>query len=263
MKTNFALADIVEYTRAHFDVVAVDIWGARELVDMDGSLLTEREYAVLNQTNFTPSFIFYDEDGSDIFHLRGFYPPYRFRAALEYVADDHYRNESFRDYLARAHPPPKFDLEDLNEESFFESPPYLLDRSRFAASRPLAVFFEQHDCHACDVLHSDPLSDSDVRQSLSGMQVVQLDMWSDTKVLTPDGRRMTADQWAADLGIFYAPTLVFFDENGNEIIRVDSVVRLYRLGRVLDYVREGGYKTGMNYQEWHGHRELGAGADSM
>jgi hypothetical protein len=28
-------------------------------------------------------------------------PPYQFRAALEYVADAHYRRESFRDYLAR------------------------------------------------------------------------------------------------------------------------------------------------------------------
>ncbi|KAA3631164.1 MAG: thioredoxin, partial [Proteobacteria bacterium] len=187
MEVNFQLADVVDYTRANFDVVAVDIWGARDVIDIEGNTLTEREYAVRNETNFTPSFIFYDGKGDAAFRLRGYYPPYRFRAALEYVADGHYLVESFRDYLERAHPPPKFDLEDLNEEDFFDTPPYFLDRSRFPATLPLVVFFEQRDCHACDVLHSDPLSDPDVRRTLSAMRAVQLDMWSDTPVLTPDG----------------------------------------------------------------------------
>ncbi|KAA3621094.1 MAG: thioredoxin, partial [Proteobacteria bacterium] len=75
-------------------------------------------------------------------------------------------------------------------------------------------------------------------------------------VLTPDGKRLTARQWADDLGVFYAPTLVFFDESGREIIRIDSVVQIYRLGRVLEYVAAGGHKTGMNYQQWHGYRRL-------
>ncbi len=258
MEVNFGLDDIVDYTRANFDVVAIDIWGAGEIVDVDGTAMTERDLAVFNETNFTPSFIFYDGSGSEVFRLRGYYPPYRFRAALEYVADQHYVFETFREYLERAHPPPKFEVEDMNEQDFFESPPYFLDRSRFAAAAPLAVFFEQRDCHACDVLHSDPLSNGEVRRMLATMQVVQLDMWSDTPVLSPTGERITARGWAARLGIHYAPTIVLFDEQGREVIRVDSVVQLYRLGRVLEYMVEGGYKTGMNYQQWHHHRRLRA-----
>lgn len=256
MNVNFALPDVVEYTRAHFDVVAVDIWGSREITDLDGSVMSERDFSVLNETNFTPSFIFYGADGREVFKLRGYYPPYRFRAALEYVADRHFEEESFRAYLERAHPPPKFDLEDLNEEEFFDAPPHILDRSRVPAKLPLVVFFEQRDCHACDVLHSAPLADLKVRQMLSLMHVVQIDMWGDEPVLTPDGQRLRARQWADQLGIFYAPTLVFFDENGREIIRVDSVVQLYRLGRVLEYVAAGGYRSGLNYQEWHGRRAV-------
>ena len=61
---------------------------------------------------------------------------------------------------------------------------------------------------------------------------------------------MTARQWAENLGLFYTPTLIFFDENGSEIMRVDSVVQFYRLRNVLNYVTTRGYLTEPNYQAW-------------
>jgi thioredoxin-related protein len=82
------------------------------------------------------------------------------------------------------------------------------------------------------------------------MNAVQLDMWSNTPVRIPDGKTMTARKWARKLNIFYAPTLVFFDSNGKEIIRVDSVVQFYRLWGVLDYINRRGYEVEPNYQEW-------------
>lgn len=252
--------DIVQYTRKYFDVIPIDIWGNREVTDMDGNQLPEREYAVREKTNFTPAVIFYDAEGSEALRLVGYYPPYKFRAALEYVVDSHYKKESFADYLARADPPPKFDLMDLNSQEFFAKPPYALDRSHFPADRPLVVFFEQHDCHACDILHTEPLSDKKALELLNRFEAVQLDMWSNTPVLTPDGQRLTANQWAKQLGLFYAPALVFFDERGREIIRLDSVVRLYRLQGVLDYVLSKGYLTTPTFMRWRelqSHREAG------
>ena len=250
MKVNFRQDDIVRYTQEHFDVIPTDIWGSREVTDMQGETWSEREFAVHESTNFTPSLIFYDQEGNEAFRMRGYYPPYKFRAALEYVVDGYYREESFRDYLARADPPPKFEIGDLNDEPFFESGPYALDRSRFPADRPLAVFFEQHECHACDILHTEPLSDPKTRDMLRQFQAVQLDMWSDTRVITPAGRRTTAQEWAEDLGIYYAPAIVFFDEQGEEIIRVDAVVRLYRLQGVVEYVLTKGYREAPTYQRW-------------
>lgn len=250
IEVNFAAEDIVRYTRRHFDVVSIDIWGSREVVDPGGAVLTERDYAVREKTNFTPSLIFYDADGNQALRLRGYYKPYRFRAALEYVADGHYRTESFRDYLARADPPPKFDLGDLNAQDFFAAPPFVLDRSRQPAQRPLVVFFEQRDCHACDILHTRTVIDAQAVALLERFEAVQLDMRSDTPVITPSGRRTSAVDWTTDLKLFYAPTLVFFDERGDEIIRVDSVVRLNRLRRVLRYVLEKAYLEDATYQLW-------------
>jgi hypothetical protein len=110
-----------------------------------------------------------------------------------------------------------FEEGGLNQESFFTPPPYQLGRNRLPGSRPLAVFFEQADCHACDILHSDPLVDARVRSKLEAMDVVQIDLWSNAPVVTPAGERTTARAWARKLGLFYTPTLVFFDEQGREI----------------------------------------------
>lgn len=250
MKVNFGLADIVEYTRRHFDVIPVHVWGVDEVTSIDGSVLTERELALGKDTNFTPSILFYDREGKEALRLRGYYPPYQFRAALEYVADGHYKRETFRDYLARGEGRMIFEPEDLNEEDFFAAPPFNLDRSRIPGERPLVVFFEQGDCHACDVLHGEVLRESALYRSFEELDSVQLDMWSDTRVVTPAGERITARKWAEKLGLFYAPSVVFFDEKGGEILRVSSVVHFFRLRNVLNYVNSKAYLSEPSYQSW-------------
>jgi thioredoxin-related protein len=166
------------------------------------------------------------------------------------VADGHYRRETFRDYLARADVPLVFEAGDMNYQDFFSPAPHALDRSRFAGQRPLVVFFEQGDCHACDVLHTGPLRDAAIRARLRQLDVTQLNMWDDTPVLTPGGERTTARRWADELGLFYTPTLIFFDARGGEILRVDSVVQFYRLRNVLDYVLSGAWREYPTFQQW-------------
>lgn len=251
MDVNFGSeADIVEYTRRHFDVTPIDIWGVAEVTDLRGRTMTERGFALREQADFTPTLIFYDEQGQEVLRLRGYYPPYQFRAALEYVADKHYRRESLRDYLARGENRMVFDAADLNDQPFFQSPPYNLDRSRLPAERPLAVFFEQGDCHPCDVLHGQSLQEQAIVDGFAGFDNVQLDMWSQTPVITPSGKRTTARRWAADLGLFYSPAIVFFDEQGREILRVDSVVGFYRLRNVLNFITSKAYLQEPSYQRW-------------
>lgn len=250
LEVNFGLSDITAYTRQHFDVIPIDIWSTEEMTTPDGQLLTQREFTLREKTNFTPSLIFYDAAGKQALRLHGYYPPYQFRAALEYVADGHYRRESFPDYLARGEMNTVFELGDLNEEDFFIPPPHYLDRSHFSGERPLVVFFEQGNCHACDVLHGQPLRDPAINKRIREFDNVQLDIHSDSPVITPSGEKTTAKAWAKSLGIFYTPSLLFFDEQGKEIIRVDSVVRFYRLRKVINYINSRGYQTEPNYQRW-------------
>ena len=242
--------DIQAYTREHFDIIGIDIHGDRTVTDMSGNELTESALAVRDKTNFTPSMIFYDAGGQEVLRLRGYYPPYRFRAALEYVADGHYKDEDFREYLARADVPLVFEPGDLNDEPVFLPGPYMLDRSVMPGERPLVVFFEQGNCHACDVLHTGPMQDPAIMTRFEQLENIQLSFWSDTPVVTPSGERLTARQWGERLGLFYTPTLIFFDHDGKEIMRVDSVVQFYRLRNVLDYILSGGYREYPTFQRW-------------
>jgi thioredoxin-related protein len=250
LEKDLALEDIKAYALKHFDFVGIDIHGQRMVTDLAGNELDESQHAVHEKTNFTPSVVFYDRDGKEALRLRGYYPPYRFRAALEYVADGHYRNEPFREYLARADVPLVFEPGDLINEDFFTPGPYMLDRSRIPGERLLVVFFEQGNCHACDVLHTGPLNDPEIRKRIQQLEIVQLSIWADTPVITPAGMRTTSRAWAARLGIFYTPTMIVFDLDGREIIRVDSVVQFYRLRNILDYVLGGEYRKYPTFQRW-------------
>jgi thioredoxin-related protein len=250
MDVNFKLPDIVQYTRSHFDVIPIDIWSPEELTTPTGKNTTEREYALEMRTNFTPSLIFYTRGGEIALRLRGYYAPYQFRAALEFVAGAHYLRESFPVYMARGDSTLRFEAEDLVEEDFFSPPPFNLDRSRFPGDRPIAVFFEQGNCHACDVLHTQPLRQDAIQDLFGRFDSVQLDMWSESPIITPDGDSTTAREWARKLGVFYAPSVIFFDEDGKEIIKVESVVHFFRLRNVLNYVLSKGYLSHPNFQQW-------------
>ncbi len=254
IEISLGASDSEHYLREHFDVIAIDIWSIDPIKDTDGKDYTERELSVHYKTNFTPSLIFYDNQGMAVFRLRGYYPPYKFRAALKYIIEDFYKHESFRDYLARAESGVFFQEAGLNERDFFLGPPYNLHKLTTNNSKPLAVFFEQSDCHTCDLLHTGPLNKQDALDAIEKMHAVQFDMRADTPLLTPDGKASTARDWADELGLFYAPTIIFFDPAGHEIMRIDSVVQFYRLWGVLDYMNQGGYNTDMDYQLWRLHQ---------
>ncbi len=249
-EVNLADEGIQRYLREHFDVVPVDIWGIEEFTDTNGKSYSERELALRYETNFTPSLVFYDLQGRPIYRMRGYYPKYQFRATLHYVAEGFYRVEKFRDYLARAEPTRFFTSGALIERDFFAAPPYDLDRRDRTDARPLAVIFEQGDCHACELLHSGPLSQAEILAEIEKLQVVQLNLFDDTPVVTPGGRQTTAAQWGQQLELFYTPSIVLFSPEGKGIMRVDSVVQFYRLWGVLDYVNRGGYASGIDYQKW-------------
>jgi thioredoxin-related protein len=255
LEINWGKRDIVDYTREHFNVIAIDVTGQRMVTDFDGQSYTEKDFASRMQTDFTPSLLFYETRGRLALRLPGFRPPYQFRAALEYVADAHYLNEPYGDYLARAEEAFSYGRDELNDNDAFLPRPFHLDRSREKGKRPLVVFFEHPICHACDVLHAGPLANPEVNQRLQQMDAYQINLASHEPVITPGGRKTTTNDWARDLKLSFAPTLIFFDENGGEIIRIDSVIQLYRLNNVLLYVLTKGYEEYPTFQVWKQHHK--------
>ena len=248
LKNNWGRRDIIAYTRANFDVIAIDVRGARKVMDIDGNEYSEKIFSARHKAVFTPSLIFFDDTGKHALTLTGYRPPYQFLAALEYVADHHFRKENLRQYLARAEGAESFGQETLNDNDIFLPPPYPL--AKLIQTKPLAVFFEERQCHACDILHASLIRNENLIKQFKQLNSVQLDMWSQTPVTTPVGKKSSAKKWADHLGLSYAPTLIFYDESGKEIIRIDSVVGVLRLNNVLRYINTRAYRSQPSFQLW-------------
>ena len=248
IEDNFGRAAIEKTTRRHFDVIAINMWGDRPVTDLDGEALSEKGYARKMGIKFTPTLVFFDEAGRRVLRIDGYYHPERFHHALRYAAQAEPDGERFRTYLARVAEPSG--AAELPDEPFFMDPPYLLDRRAGRAERPLLVLFEGPDCAVCDELHGDILQRPRTRALIRQFDVVRLDRTSDRPVLTPAGGKTTAAAWARDLGIDYAPALVFFDRGGEEVFRVAAYLKAFHFQSALDYVASGTYRQQPEFQRF-------------
>lgn len=122
MRVNFAQKEIAELTRRRFNAVAIDIWGDREVNWTDGTVRSEKDFAALLKIQFTPTLLFFDEKAAVVLRLDGYYPPHRFRAALDYVSGRHERKTSFASYMQRHARAPASGR--LHGQPFFLKPPY-------------------------------------------------------------------------------------------------------------------------------------------
>jgi thioredoxin-related protein len=241
---NFTQQPIVDFTRAHFDSIDINIWGDRDVTDFSGKTLTERQFAENLKVWFTPTVLFFDEHGKVALRINGYYPPHQFLAALKYVAEKKEHELSFTRYLAQSASPPAAGV--LHDEKFFERPPYDLQRQR---DKPIAVFFEQKSCPGCDELHRQVFRQTATLEQLQRYHVIRLDRWSDVPVVTPQGEKTTARQWAEQLNIAYLPTAVLFDA-GKEVIRIEALLKSFHVQSVLDYVSSGAYRSQPSLQRF-------------
>jgi len=246
MTTNFSQRTIVEKTRKNFLAVALNLWGDREVTWIDGRAMTEKELARLLKVQFTPTLLFFDEKGAVVVRLNGYYPPQRFEAVLDYVAARLERSEPLADYLGRAVREPASPR--LHEEPFFLRPPYDLRRKK--GDKPLAVIFETTDCSACDELHREGFRRDEVLAQVKRIDVVRFAFGAQTELTTPAGRKIRAETWARELGVTYAPTVVFFDDNGGEVFRIDAYLRPFHFASSFAYVTSGEYRAEPSFQRY-------------
>lgn len=247
MRVNFSQKDIVEKTRKHFDAVTVNIWGDLEVTGLDRRRYSEKTYAAMLKIQFTPTLLFFDEQGKVVLRLNGYYPPHKFAAALDYVAGRHETRSTFAEYAAQHAREPASGR--LNDAPFLARPPYDLSRSR-KTDKPLAVLFEQKDCAACDELHQTGFKEKQVSALLGKFEIVRLELFGNASLVTPSGRRSTEAAWARDLNIAYTPSIVFFDAQKKEVFRVEGYVRPFHLASSFDYIASGAYRKEPSFQRY-------------
>lgn len=248
MEVNFKRKDIVDRTRKSFDAIAINMWGDRETVWLDGVHRTEKELAKFLRVNYTPTILFVDEKGAVIFRINGYYPPEKFRTALDFVASHSASKMSFAQYAGQKSA--SSGSAKLHDEPFFVRPPYQLDRSKTPATKPLAVFFERPYCPPCDELHANVLRQAELQDLLDKFEIVRFNTAGSAPLVTPEGQPTTESAWAKALNIGYTPSIVFFDERGKEVFRVEAYLKSFHFQSAFDYVASKAYRTQPEFQRY-------------
>jgi len=88
----------------HLDVVRFALGAATPLTTPEGRTTTAREWARALDIAYTPTVVFFDATGAEVFRIAAYLRPFHFASAFAYVADGGYRTEpSFQHYVqARA-----------------------------------------------------------------------------------------------------------------------------------------------------------------
>ena len=247
LRVNFSTKSIVDKTRKHFDVIAINMWGDREVTDLDGQMLTEKQFAEKWKVMFTPTILILDPQGQVALRINGYYPPDKFEAALDYTALGLEKKLAFREYYAKLNPVKA--TGKLHDEPWILKPPY--DLAKLArADRPLLILFEQEVCRTCDEYHQDIYQRPETRKLLDRFNIVRLDIWSDMPLVDLQGRKTTARKLARAMDVKFTPTMVFVDRNGREVFRTEAYLRAFHLQSSLDYVASGAYRKQPNFQRY-------------
>lgn len=241
LKENFVDGERRDRIQKHFDVIGVDIRGARELQWVDGASYTERALTAHLKINATPAMVFFDFDGNKVLQLNGYREPRAFGQALDYVQTQRYRHESLAAYLASQDKPAVYTLRPH---------PLFATTSNFKGYRkPLALLFEDRQCAECAAFHDKVLNHHAVLAEMANIHFVRLDTDSTKPLVDLNGKTTTAGQWAMALGLSYRPAAILFDE-GREISRMDGRLYHFHFSERLRYVGGGYHKRFESYSKY-------------
>jgi thioredoxin-related protein len=109
---NFADPEIQAYVRDNFDILQLNLAGARRVTDFDGEEIEERALARKHGVRFTPTIQFFPADPEhlpeaggreiEVARMPGYFRPPHFLAMFRYVREQAYETTGFRDYLRQA-----------------------------------------------------------------------------------------------------------------------------------------------------------------
>jgi len=221
------------YIQAHFDVIAINVRGDRDVAFNDELEMTEKELSGRLNVFATPAIIFLNPSNEQVARVNGYRAPERFQKTLNYVSSKAYEDMKFADYLDRSASETVY---TLREHKLFTT---VEDMS--AIKGPLLLIFENRSCYECTEFHDRLLSREDVVNEFAKFTVVRLDTDSSDAFTDVDGEITTAAGMAQEYDLTFRPGVLIFDE-GKLISRNDSLLFSYHFREGLRYVAEGIYK---------------------
>jgi thioredoxin-related protein len=133
-------------------------------------------------------------------------------------------------------------------ESFLEFPEDVKEAAR--DGKRLMVYFGQDGCPYCkQLMQTNFTQRAIVEKTRKHFVAVALNIWGDREVQWTDRRRMSEKELTRTLKIQYTPTLLFLDENGAIVARLNGYYPPHRFTAALDYAA-GRAGAGVRFEEF-------------
>lgn len=136
---------------------------------------------------------------------------------------------------AQAASPHAIDIPRWFSETFLDLREDIADAAR--NNKRLIVYFGQDGCPYCKLLMQTTFSETRIVDKARRQFVaIALNLWGDREVTWIDGRRMSEKELARTLGVQFTPTLVFFNEKADVVLRLNGYQPPHRMDATLDWV---------------------------
>ncbi len=233
LEESFEAEPLTSFIQEHFDSIAINVRGDREIVFNEEISVTEKELSEMLKVRATPAIVFLDKDNKTVVRVNGYRAPERFRHVLEYVASQSYQNTKLADYLQAKL---ERDVYTLKENPLFTE---LTDLS--SAKGPLMVILEDGSCYDCKEFHEGILAHPLVQKEIAPFTIVRLNADSDQALIGVDGKPTTPRTMAQKHQMFYRPGVLAFNE-GELIRRHDSLTFPHHFKESMRFTAGGFYK---------------------
>lgn len=131
--------------------------------------------------------------------------------------------------------PHAIDIPRWFSESFLDIREDIQDATR--QQKRLLIYFGQDGCPYCSALMKVNFGQPDiVAKTRQNFVPIALNLWGDREVTWVDGQRMSEKELAGKLKVQFTPTLLFFDESGNVVLRLNGYSPPEKFRVALDYV---------------------------
>jgi len=109
-------------------------------------------------------------------------------------------------------------------------------REAVAQGKRLMLYVGQDGCPYCTALMRTNFSQAQiVEKTRRHFVAVALNLWGDREVTGLDGKALPEKAFARALGVQYTPTLLFFDEKGGLVVRLNGYYPPHRFDAALSY----------------------------
>ncbi|MEE9343248.1 MAG: thioredoxin fold domain-containing protein [Gammaproteobacteria bacterium] len=136
--------------------------------------------------------------------------------------------------------------DDLDTIGYHEQPAWFKDSfldlqedvdSAHAEGRRVLYYFYQNGCPYCKKLLDVNFSQRDISEATKKyFDLISINIWGDREVTDKAGNSLSEKQFARDLDVDFTPTLLFMNEKGDDLIRLNGYYPPQKFAAVIDYV---------------------------